>query len=112
MSNLMKIGTILRRCWGYDQTNVDFFVVVRRTKTTVVFQSIEKTIVENGGSYDLVAPLLRDGQPVVASDALNRRKVIYHNGEEFLSWAKYSGAGVVKVWSGKPEHETAFGCGP
>lgn len=28
----IKIGTILYQSWGYDQTNIDFFVVIKRTK--------------------------------------------------------------------------------
>lgn len=38
----MEVGTILVSQWGYDQTNVDFYEVVKATKTMVYVQRIEK----------------------------------------------------------------------
>ena len=38
----MEIGTILVNRWGYDQTNVDFFQVIKVTEKTVVIRQIAK----------------------------------------------------------------------
>jgi len=40
-TNKIKIGDIFVNEWGYDQTNVNFFQVVRKTKKTIVVRSIE-----------------------------------------------------------------------
>ena len=38
----MEIGTILVNRWGYEQTNVDFFQVIKVTEKTVVIRQIAK----------------------------------------------------------------------
>lgn len=59
----LKVGDILNNSWGYDQTNVDFFEVVRVTKRCVWIRQLTSSIAEttewmqgtrvpNPGSYD------------------------------------------------------------
>ena len=42
----MEIGTILVNRWGYEQTNVDFFQVIKVTEKTVVIRQIAKETVK------------------------------------------------------------------
>lgn len=37
---VMKVGTILYSSWGYDQTNIDWYVVVKSNKTTAWINEI------------------------------------------------------------------------
>jgi len=37
--SIVKPGSVFYRSWGYDQTNVDFYVVVSVTPKTVVLQA-------------------------------------------------------------------------
>ena len=43
----IDVGTIVYSSWGYDQTNIDFFQVIRRTKSLVVIQKINKAPAPN-----------------------------------------------------------------
>jgi hypothetical protein len=42
------VGSIFRCSWGYDQTNVDFYQVVKLNKATVSVRPIAKHVVEDG----------------------------------------------------------------
>lgn len=44
------IGSIWRTSWGYDQTNVEYFEVVRETKASIVLRRIEAEV-QDGRLY-------------------------------------------------------------
>ena len=44
----LKVGTIMVSSWGYDQTNIDFYVVTRRTKATVDISPIASDVAPTG----------------------------------------------------------------
>lgn len=44
----LKIGDILSYSWGYDQTNVDFFQVVKTTEKSVSIRQIASTVEQRG----------------------------------------------------------------
>lgn len=43
MSEPTEIGSVWNTSWGYDQTNVEFFQVVRETPASVVVRRIKST---------------------------------------------------------------------
>ncbi|HGX1670117.1 hypothetical protein [Listeria seeligeri] len=43
----IKVGDIFCTCWGYEQTNVKFWQVVKRTNKSVRLRPIKKQIVKN-----------------------------------------------------------------
>lgn len=48
-SHTLKTGDILYSSWGYDQTNIDYYEVVRvKSKKTVVLRQLNKTTTETG----------------------------------------------------------------
>ena len=49
MNKEITAGTVLYSSWGYDQTNIDFYQVVRATDKTVWLQQLEKEVVEQTG---------------------------------------------------------------
>jgi hypothetical protein len=49
MNKELTAGTVLYTSWGYDQTNIDFYQVVRSTDKTVWLQQLEKEVVEQTG---------------------------------------------------------------
>ena len=68
----VKIGDVFACSWGYDQTNVDFYQVVKRSPKTVTLREIEKTQTgETGFMSGEVKPVLNAfiGDPI-------RRKLI------------------------------------
>jgi hypothetical protein len=44
----LKVGTIMVSSWGYDQTNVDFYVVTRRTKCTADLTPLASDVAPTG----------------------------------------------------------------
>lgn len=54
--NEVVVGGIYTYSWGYDQTNVDFFVVDRRTEKTAWLQPIGSRHVSEGIGWSRVMP--------------------------------------------------------
>ena len=53
-----KVGDILYSSWGYDQTNIEFFKVVRVSEFSVWIQEIGKKVVEvTGWAHQNVVPV-------------------------------------------------------
>ena len=52
-----KVGDILYSSWGYDQTNIEFFKVVRVSEFSVWIQEVGSKIVEvTGWAHEKVVP--------------------------------------------------------
>lgn len=45
----VEIGTIFVSSWGYDQTNIDFYKVIKMTDKTVWLQEVEKEYLKQTG---------------------------------------------------------------
>ena len=89
-------GKIVEFGWGYDQTNVDYFLITKRTPKMVILQPIGET-----RSYD--APSMT-GTCIPDCDVLDgdpiRRKVVVFNGEEVgIAIKSY---GWADLWDGNP----------
>ncbi len=48
VDHAVKVGTVYYTSWGYDQTNVEYFEVVKVTPRTVVVREIGKAVEETG----------------------------------------------------------------
>ena len=100
----LSAGDILVRSWGYDQTNIDFYVVTRRTPKTVTVREIGKTSQYNNETMTSVvmpSPGHFDGEP-------QRKKIQYYNGQVCLNAGQYSGSGSLRKWNGKPQTATHY----
>jgi hypothetical protein len=53
----LEVGDILYSSWGYDQTNIDFYEVVRTTKKSVEIRKLAQTIEETGFMSGKTSPL-------------------------------------------------------
>lgn len=103
----LKVGDILVSSWGYDQTNIDYYQVVKLVGTKMVdIASIRATVVGNHGTYDMVMPL-KDGfyTPRYEGDTWKtgtlRRRVCPNTNS--VSINTYASA---YPWNGKPDDET------
>lgn len=95
-------GAILYCSWGYDQTNVDYYIITRRAGCWVWLQQIganrtEDTAYMSGTSTPDQAR--RIGQE------FKRRVRVYEGREYAVSIESYSSA---SLWDGKPKHWTAY----
>jgi len=96
----LEVGMILYGSWGYEQTNVDFFEVVRATKRSVWVEEIGSQTATDAGNgawmTDRVVPNLeaRTGkitQHIVTGDSIKSPK-----------------HGTASVWDGTPKYESSY----
>lgn len=100
----LPVGTILRSSWGYDQTNVDFYMVIgHKGKQTVTLQRIGAASIEGSEGYMCdectAAPDVKVGEPFDArmdsstSVGFSRYKGGYRH------WAsKWDGSKCYRSW--------------
>lgn len=70
-----QVGDIVESSWGYDQTNIDYYRIVKRTESTVWVRKVQTRVVESvGWAIDKVAP----GDDVEGAPVL-RRKLYKHD---------------------------------
>lgn len=94
--NNLEVGDILVYSWGYEQTNIDFFKVVRKTEKSVAIVEIGKNAIGSRGfmSNDVEPnPEIEKGKPVT-------RRV----NNDFVSMR----FGIAKKWNGEPVNETSY----
>ena len=95
----MKVNDILVSKWGYEQTNVEFYKVIKIIKTMVTIQELEKIRVDNGDMSGWEMPLDKTKEEII------RRKIHNNFGEEFVYIEKYIRA---KIWNNKKECYTSY----
>lgn len=93
--------------WGYEQTNVDFYLVVKKTASTVWLQKAAIAIRKNAGAWaqEYVAPIARPAKnaPVI------RRKIkkgVWCGKEE--TWCRIASYSHAHPWDGKACLETSY----
>lgn len=97
----MKIETnsILKSSWGYDQTNIDFYEVIKVKNGWATIQKIGTDIVEqNGFLSESVVPATESkiGKPF-------RRKIHAFQSGDYVGISSYAGG---SVWNGTPATQT------
>ena len=96
-----EVGEILYSSWGYDQTNIDFYQIVKKTKSMVVIHQIGKEYLDTKyESEDLVMPV----KDYFIGDGEMKKKV----GPYGVTLNTYATA---SLWDGKPKYQTAMGWG-
>jgi hypothetical protein len=105
--NPYKVGDILSVSWGYEQTNVDFYEVVRVTPKAIVIQQIRsKTVRDIAWAQGEVMPCPREYigseerkilQPYIDNDPDPYRRVHLHHPYGWL-----------KLWDGSPQRASWY----
>jgi hypothetical protein len=100
--NPFDVGDILYSSWGYDQTNIDFYEVVKVTNKSVYLEKIGKSSVENDDPYNIhVVP---DTKSRSGNVKMKRVSSVSDDGKSgWVSLNSYSGA---SKWRGSPMAET------
>lgn len=86
-----QIGDILYASWGYDQTNINFYRVVRTTAATITIEEIGKDVKEDGLMCGKATP-----NGVAKNDKIVTKRVGKY-GRVKLSSFEYA-----RKWDGKP----------
>jgi hypothetical protein len=91
-----KVGDILYAIWGYDQTNVDYFQIIKVSGKVIWYREINSIPV----GTDLVKPHINSWKgtkvykSIVTSD-----------------YVKVDNVRLAHLWNGKANYETPFGMG-
>lgn len=105
--NPLAIGDILYASWGYDQTNIDYFQVVKLTPKTVTFREIKANQVVTGFMCGDITPC----PDTWANDKEYTRPIRPgYQGQIAVPFADYPG-GYQKTlykWDGLPKHNSWY----
>jgi len=91
----IKPGAIVVNSWGYDQTNVDFYQVVRASEHFVWLARIGKTLTDDAGTA-------MSGYATPNITTLNTENTTKHkaDGKGYVTMR----FGCGSIWDGKPEY--------
>lgn len=98
-----QVGAILEAQWGYDQTNINYFVIIKRTKAMVTLQEVaQKDRVETGFMSGTCLPDVDKphGKPIRRKLAMRDGKIVGCSFESSYGW--------MKLWDGQPSHWTNY----
>lgn len=106
VSENYEVGAILEYSWGYDQTNIDFFVIVKRTEspkaTWLTLLPIKYgTNTETAWLQGNCTP----GEVVTTAKPIRRKLHKWDGQEHGVAIRSY---GWCSLWDGKPAHWTAY----
>ena len=96
----VKVGDVFYRSWGYDQTNVNWYVVVALTPKRV---KIQECLGRRTDDWHTVP------RPNETFGEIMTKQVRHYNGRATLSFNSYSSC---YQWDGQtPQYQTASGWG-
>jgi len=91
---IFPIGTILNSSWGYDQTNVSFYKVIKTTKKTVTVVGIAKNHEQSEGYSSMSSHVTPD------LDNVGTKETRYYlAGSDSI---KINSSEYASLWNGKP----------
>jgi hypothetical protein len=102
------VGDVLEESWGYDQTNIDFYRVVRRTKVTVWLVPLKQRMIEaTGPMSETVRPTFEVAEPDWSWDGKPiRRRLKSWDGT--VRGLQVNGHGWCSTWDGKPSYQSHY----
>lgn len=92
------VGDIFSAMWGYDQTNVDFYQVVKASPTQVSLREIAKKVSRQTPTTDYVLPIAGKFEGPVLT-----KKLRVYNGRAMVRLTTYSNA---YKWDGQAKGQT------
>jgi hypothetical protein len=103
-----KVGDIFYNSWGYDQTNIYWYVVVRATKTSIRVMQLQGQ--ETGDPKENARNMQAMVIPHLAIIPVNGKTYIkrvqkLQDGREYIKMDY----GCLSKWDGKPKHSSWYG---
>jgi hypothetical protein len=109
------VGDILYSSWGYDQTNIEFFKVVKVSDFSVWIQELRSQITEvTGWAHEKVIPTdsstyeVRNwdvpGEYITKTYPIQRKKIQYFSWDaDEIYYVSLNSFSHAKLWDGKPK---------
>lgn len=106
MNSDYEAGTILDYHWGYEQTNVEFFKVLKRKGDWVTVQKM--TAIETHDSPTSMTGRVIPGELDASETPLRRKILRYRDGSPVgIRFANY--AACAQPWDGSPKRVSHYG---
>lgn len=99
----ITVGTVMVCTWGYDQTNVDFYEVVRRTAAMVVLRRLYSMDAPDTWSRPMMRYVIPSEGTAYGPEVKCR---LPENGTD--AYCKVGYCEYAHVWNGKPILETSY----
>lgn len=97
-----QVGKIMYASWGYDQTNIDWYKIVKRSKSTVWLQPIGDMRNETHFMAGVSMP-----QENVNAGPIIRRKLHMRDGK-IIGCSFEQSYGWINAWDGKPKGYSSY----
>lgn len=97
--NSLKIGTILYSSWGYEQTNVDFYVVTKINNSKVTIIEIAHNMEENKEKSWAYCYVMPDMSKTLGKEETH---IVRSN------HIKISSSQYLSLWDGKPQYKSWY----
>lgn len=99
----LEVGDILASQWGYEQTNVCFYEVIKASRFFVTVREISALSMPTGWAQDLKAPRPGSyiGEPM-------RRKVKDYSIAKDSPYIEIKSFELARLWDGRPTEATSW----
>jgi hypothetical protein len=106
VSEKMELGAILVSSWGYEQTNVDFYVVVEMTAKMVKLLPLHKKTRQEDGYCSMAGTTTATKETNFRGEIL--KKKIQNGGYSEGGYVKIESYAYAKLWDGKKKYESWY----
>lgn len=101
--NPFKPGSILVCRWGWEQTNIDFYMVVSTSNTMATLQQVVSVQIPTG---DMTYEAMPNTSQTVGEPF--RRKVKSCTAKGIEPFCKIEDYASAREWDGKPKHGSSY----
>jgi hypothetical protein len=105
MTNPYKVGDILVSSWGYDQTNIDYFQVVRTSDKSVWIREIESFKHPEEGLQGTCMP---DKDNFKTWSLMHKRNEAVRRNVQADGYVKVTDSHGARAWNFEPNHYTEW----
>lgn len=106
-STSYEVGAILCDTWGCEQTNVDFYCIVKVSGDWVTVAPMTKITIPDGNHLNMTT---KEMPGVIKQDKPTIRKKLKRFNSEIsgFSFRGYGGGGWCSLWTGKPKFASHY----
>jgi hypothetical protein len=101
-----QVGSILHGSWGYEQTNCEFYKVVRATANSVWMVKLCNVMVDSNGLSSMASNVV-PGEPAADGKVYGPARICKGSAADSCLEPRHKHAGLT-VWNGKPKYSSWY----
>lgn len=105
VEQIYTVGKIVEFSWGYDQTNIDYYLITKRSKQFVTLQAIAARQVPRASDPWMTGHSVPDPDHPLPKPAIRRKVAVWDGKERGIAIESY---GWADLWDGKPSNWTSY----